>query len=394
MRSERPVRPRARIPFATALLLVGCGSVFGLDDYEVTDDERCGDELVDLSSNPDHCGSCDTVCGSDESCVSGSCACDDADLDVCSGRCVDVTVDEAHCGRCGNACPPGATCTDGDCACPSGEELCGAECVELGDCSCMAPDGNGECSPSGCGCGASEGCYYGSSTGWTCITAGRVGDGGACASSDDCAANLSCVSNVCRSYCGQGQPCAGDCSPVFVNDEPVNEWNYCHPVCNPIPTSSLSSDPPCGTGQRCTLLFAGSSICSPVNANAGTHGSRCETNEDCESGTFCNAAGHCTASCWVDNDTCSLFAPGLGCRTYVDPILVDGNEVGACLPTQAAAGCKAPCDTDADCTITGTRCVETTSGAICLNEQCTDCFNDDLSCNSDNDTCAFLECAP
>jgi hypothetical protein len=72
--------------------------------------------------------------------------------------------------------------------------------------------------------------------------------------------------------------------------------------------------------------------------------------------------------------------------------LIDDEEIGECLPAQAAAGCKEACSTDADCAVTGTRCVATTSGDICLNERCTECFDADLSCTSDNDTCEFIEC--
>ncbi len=554
MRSRRPLRPRAWRLVAAALLLAGCGSVFGLDDYEVTDQERCGDELVDLASNPDHCGSCDSPCGSHEecfigicvceadaaacgggcvdletderhcgrcdascpddatcksgscacddkaldlcsdacvdltadpdhcgdcgtacatgaSCDGGTCVCDDADLDICSGRCVDVATDEANCGRCGGACPAGATCTAGDCKCPSGEVVCGDECADLDDdpdhcgtcandcsvphasstcqagtcaagkcdagyadcngdlsagergngcevntgtsvmncggcgivcdadeqctggkCGCTLPVGT-ECSPTGCGCAASEGCFYSSTaSGWICLAAGSVGEGGACDANEDCTPNHACVSDTCRAYCGQGQTCAGDCSPVYVDGEIVPDWSYCHATCNPIPTSTLSSDPACPSGQRCTLLFSGSSVCGPVNSTAGTRGSRCADNLDCQTGNYCNATGHCTALCWADSDTCPLYGPGIGCRTYLDPVLIDDNEVGECLPTQAAAGCKETCVTDADCRITGTRCMDTTSGKICLNEQCNDCFNQDLSCSSDNDSCEFLEC--
>lgn len=511
MRSRRSVRS-ARGLVAAALLLAGCGSVFGLDDYTVTEEERCGEELVDLSSSTDHCGSCNSPCGSLEWCIggecvcapgadacsgscvnldtdedhcggcgdacpdgatckAGACACDDGDLELCSSACVDLTRDEAHCGGCGDACPTGATCTGGECACPSGQDVCGGACADLetdpdhcgacgndcnvarasstcrsgacaagtcddgyedcngdlatgergngcevntstnalhcggcnvacaedeqcneGSCSCMAPGGTGECSPSGCGCESSEGCYYTTATSWTCFPAGSVGEGEPCESNDDCEAGHSCVSDTCRAYCGQGQACDGDCSPVYVDGELVADWNYCHAVCNPIPTSTLSSDPACASGQRCTLLFAGSSVCGPVNSSAGTRGSRCEGNVDCQTGTYCNATGHCAAICWVDDDTCPLFGVGLGCRTYVDPISIDDAEVGECLPTQAAAGCKEPCVTDADCSITGTRCIGTTSGDICLNEQCTECFDTDLLCSSDNDTCEFLEC--
>jgi hypothetical protein len=385
-----PMRPKVRGLVAAALLLAGCGSVFGLDDYEVTDETRCDDELVDLSSNFDHCGDCDTACGSRQLCSDGTCVCEPG-FDTCGGSCVDRDTDERHCGACGHACPEDATCKAGACVCDDANlQLCGDACES--DCGCMPPGGNGECSPIGCGCESSEGCYYTSTTGWACLAAGSAEEGDACASNEACQAGFLCLEERCRAYCGQGQPCDGDCSPVYVNGEPVADYNFCHALCNPIPTSTLSDDRACPSGERCTLLFAGSSVCTPVNSSAGTRGSRCEDSRDCLTGNYCNATGHCAAFCWTEDDTCTLFGVGLGCRTYVDPVLIDDHEVGECLPTQAAAGCKEACVTDADCSITGTVCVNTTSGDICLNEECMDCFDTDLSCTSNNETCEFIEC--
>jgi hypothetical protein len=179
---------------------------------------------------------------------------------------------------------------------------------------------------------------------------------------------------------------------VYVDGEAVPDWNYCHETCNPVPSSTLSSAPVCPSGQRCSVIFSGSTVCSAVNSGAGGMASRCTDNDECQSGLYCNSSGHCTASCWVDDDTCSTFVSGYGCRTYVTPVVIDGNEIGACLPSQASSGCKEECDSDADCTVIGTRCISTTNGDICLNEQCEECFDLALSCVSDNSTCLFEEC--
>lgn len=556
MRSRNPFGRSVRVALVAALSLVGCASVFGLDEYEITEDSRCGEELVDLSSNPDHCGECDEACGSRQECLNGncvceqgtqacdggcvdfesnsdhcgscnaacpseascrdgSCRCDDSDLDLCSGecvdttsdgdhcggcgeacaagascddgscecdndahqvcsdRCVDVATDEEHCGGCGDACPTGATCTASRCVCPTGRSECSGACVDLsadedhcgscgndcnvpnatsvcrdgtcageecsdgygdcngdlfmgeagdgcevettsnemhcgacnlvcdptetcngGDCSCevMTASG-GECSPSGCGCDAGEGCNYNTDDlVWACYPAGSLPEGSACDDSTDCVPGHSCVSNLCRPYCGQGQPCTGDCSPVYLDGEPVDDWNYCHALCDPVPTGMLSQQPDCPPGERCTVLFTGSTVCDPAGANPGGMGARCAVTEDCQTGFYCNGALHCQASCWMADDTCDQFAFGYSCRGYLEDIFIEDNEVGACLPTEAGAGCKETCTTDADCMVIGTVCTETTSGSICLNEQCQECFDLDLSCSSDNDSCAFIEC--
>jgi len=557
--SKKPFVPSFLGALLAGLSLVGCASFFGLDEYEITEDTRCGEELVDLSSNPDHCGECDTACGSHEECLngncvceqgteacsgacvdldsnadhcgncdtacpseascrSGSCRCDDSDLDLCSGecvdttrdsdhcgacdeacavgascdngtcacddddfevcagRCVDLTTDEANCGGCGDACPSGATCTASRCVCPSGRTVCSGACVDVAtdeehcggcgndcnvshatsvcqngtcageecsdgygdcngdlfmgeagdgcevatdsdemhcgacnvacdptdtctggscDCDVVTSDG-GECSPSGCGCGPSEGCYYNTTDLlWECYVAGPFTEGSACEYNNDCAAGHSCVDNVCRTYCGQGQTCDGGCSPVYLDAEPVDDWNYCHAICDPVPTSDLSQQPDCAPGEHCAVLFSGSTACLPGSPNPVGQGARCASTADCQTGFYCNDSLHCQSSCWMEDDTCPSIASGHECRGYSNGgILIDGNEIGTCLPPAANSGCKEVCTTTADCVVIGTECTDTTSGRICLNEQCQECFDVSLVCSSDSDTCAFLQCTP
>ena len=76
--------------------------------------------VVDVESNPLHCGSCEARCPFHETCVEGACVCDER-FAVCGGRCVNLAVDPAHCGACGAACAPGLFCQGGACACAAGD---------------------------------------------------------------------------------------------------------------------------------------------------------------------------------------------------------------------------------------------------------------------------------
>src|SRR5688572_18720624 len=49
---------------------------------------ECGGECVDLSSSADHCGACDSACGSGEACFDGLCCAEGSQ--VCDGSCVDI----------------------------------------------------------------------------------------------------------------------------------------------------------------------------------------------------------------------------------------------------------------------------------------------------------------
>ena len=59
----------------------------------------CNNQCVDITSDPNNCGGCNTACGT------ASC---------CAGNCVDTMgTDNANCGGCGVACA--GTCTNGQC---------------------------------------------------------------------------------------------------------------------------------------------------------------------------------------------------------------------------------------------------------------------------------------
>ena len=75
----------------------------------------CGTECVDTISDPSHCGGCDLPC--DMFCLAGSCVADCGGLQACGGACVDTQTNPAHCGGCDQPCDAGEACDAGACAC-------------------------------------------------------------------------------------------------------------------------------------------------------------------------------------------------------------------------------------------------------------------------------------
>jgi hypothetical protein len=154
----------------------------------------CADAgCVDLTSDPNHCGGCTTVCttadasalqvGSNDNPASGipgfmveagapwsvgtaSCATSSCGvtcpmgLTVCSdGICYDTQNFHDHCGSCTTACAPTEYCAGGHC-CVTGQEYCGASCVDV-----LANNAN--CGGCGVTCTGSQTC-----SGAKCITCG------------------------------------------------------------------------------------------------------------------------------------------------------------------------------------------------------------------------------
>jgi len=76
----------------------------------------CSGTCTDLTSDINHCGSCDFEC------VSGR-----ADPGCCSSSCADLYYDNNNCGSCGVVCPGVETCSAGNC-------VCGIDCMTDDDC--------------------------------------------------------------------------------------------------------------------------------------------------------------------------------------------------------------------------------------------------------------------
>ena len=90
----------------------------------------CDGTCVNLSTDPTHCGTCDTVCATgtgigaccsgvccaaNEICDNGSCAPCASGLTACNGVCVDLSTNPAHCGECNRPCSGLETCIGGFC---------------------------------------------------------------------------------------------------------------------------------------------------------------------------------------------------------------------------------------------------------------------------------------
>lgn len=101
----------------------------------------CDGKCVDLRSDPQHCGRCETKC--DQVCLDSVCQsdCSSNGGKMCAGLCVDTTKNSDHCGRCNESCGPNQVCMDSKCGCESGYSDCDGNAAngcesEVGTCEC------------------------------------------------------------------------------------------------------------------------------------------------------------------------------------------------------------------------------------------------------------------
>ena len=90
----------------------------------------CGSSCVNTMTDAAHCGSCDKACGPSQACVAGACTCNGGGQLACGDACVDTLGDDQHCGNCGTMCSGGQVCTSGQCTCPNGQALCSGSCID------------------------------------------------------------------------------------------------------------------------------------------------------------------------------------------------------------------------------------------------------------------------
>ncbi len=289
---------------------------------------------ADLSSNST-CGSCAKACaGETPFCQGGACAgeCSAPPMVACGMSCVDITTDPSHCGGCDTPCPADpkgtAICVGGVCGviCGAGYHACGGSCVSnaaIATCGpacspCPVPaNGTATCDGSLCGfmCSAGHADCDGSPAN------GCEADLSAPASCGSCGAVCSGATPVCNAT-GAGHSCASSCggaSPTLCGASCVNTTsdpnncggcsNVCPAVANGTPTCSGGS---CGhvcnggyhdCGGTCvsntSLATCGASCLpcpAPANGIATCNGSSCGAlcsagHADCDG----NAANGCEA---------------------------------------------------------------------------------------------------
>lgn len=265
-----------------------CGAGFG--DCDGAPDNGCEADLSSAAT----CGSCGASCAAPTPfCNGGVCANDCGALVACGASCVDVTTDPLHCGGCDTACPTApngaATCTNGACglACNAGHHLCAGVCV-------------GDDSITACGAACAP-CPNPPNGIASCL--GGVCDFGCNAGYADCDGS---AANGCESSLSASGSC-GSCGTVCSGATPVCDnsggGQFCSSGCGAVaPTLcgascvDTTNDPDhCGScGVACPSVDGGQATC-----NGGTCGHACNPgNHDCGGTCASNASvGSCGASC-------------------------------------------------------------------------------------------------
>ncbi|WP_437942597.1 hypothetical protein [Sorangium sp. So ce341] len=210
----------------------------GFQSCNGTLDDGCESNLwVDR----DHCGDCATRCGRDERCSRGACriVCP-AGTTGCGDQCVDVMTDPRNCGGCaggsGKDCGAG-TCVGGVCVspCPDGQPRCGDRCCP--------PRANATARCDGGVCDYS--CYAGFQS-----CNGTMDDG--------CESNLWVDRDHCgdcATRCGRDESCSrGACipppsPPVSCEAACGDQFNQCRRYCEAAKSAQQAPDPDCAA--RC-----------------------------------------------------------------------------------------------------------------------------------------------
>ncbi len=344
---------------------------------------------VDINTDANHCGTCDTRCPTEQVCAAGRCACPTGQR-LCSGACVDAMTDNGNCGGCGRACPSGQLCTAGACACSGGTTLCGGACIDTrsdasncGGCGVRCATGQfctaGRCSVTcdaprtSCGSGASLHCADTRSDATDCGACGN-----ACAAGAN--ATATCAAGVCSQTCAANfRDCNGSAADGCEVDTRA-AIAHCGACGNACP-SRANATAACAAGVCGITCADGFADCDGAAANGcevdlrssptscGACGRACTTGQTC-------AAGMCTATC--------------------------GNgrvDVGESCDTAIAAGMTGACPRS--CASTGT-CSTTrltgasTCAAACETTPITGCINADgccpSTCNSTNDNDCAVRC--
>ncbi len=251
----------------------------------------CGNQCTTLDTDPHHCGTCATACGTNEECAGGQCHCATGKT-RCGSACLDLQTDDANCGACGTPCGSGLTCAGGTCHCAAGKTKCGSVCVDL------ATDAN-NCGTCGTTCAPPYACDQSS-----CVCASpMLACGSDCLDPNTDVNNCGGCGNVCQpgQGCSHGGctgcptsqvQCAGGCTNTQVD---VNNCGACGTVC---PPTLQCSGGVCGCKPVQTLCGSTCAFTQTDPTNCGGCGVTCLTGWTCVVGT-------CLPPCPAGQATCS-----------------------------------------------------------------------------------------
>jgi len=283
--------------------------------------ERCGDDCVNLSSDPAACGSCTNVCPTGWECSAGTCL-DPDDCRNSTDACVGFSFCNPDTGTCDRGCVRDQQCEGAnercdteinDCVCQQGFEQCRFDCVDTAN----DPRFCGDCMTI---CKSGEVCDQGS-----CIDPGDCRNPGV-----ECAGFTFCdaATGDCVFGCDRDAQCTAE---LEVCDQAQNECvcaddaHLCGSVCRA--NDSLDS---CGDScVPCPVPENGSAVCDGISC-----GFECgEGFEPCED------------ACCPEVDPCSCEANAIECgqATLCDVSI----DCGTCPPDVAfcidgTCGCEDP----------------------------------------------------
>jgi hypothetical protein len=264
----------------------------------------CGGVCVDTSTDRQNCGGCadsgGQVCGSNQVCRGGACACRVGFKSCgsacipesgCCGRsecaskpgtpfCCDNHVCQECCPEAANRqCPSGKVCQNGHCECPTGSKLCGTTCINATDCcSADCPIPGQTCLNGACACPSGQTVVNGRCEGPTSCPTGQVSCNGACvtlgtnqhcsACGDACTGGKTCQSRTCA--CPSGRvDCNGTCCP----------------------SGEICQGGQCGVSCGSSGFCPDTAVCCPLSQNPFSGG----VGICCEAGSVCQAVACCPA---------------------------------------------------------------------------------------------------
>lgn len=360
-----------------------------------TTGEFCDNRCTDKQKDPLNCGTCGTICASNERCVRGECTsqvCANTDIDVyncgecgnqctstdqstpacCAGICTNLLTNLNNCGFCGNVCPTGWTCENGDCINPqTNPRHCGIGDVQCdpGSACCLGVCTNLQNTNTNCGfCGN----VCDASLGLECVL-------GECAIPSTNPRECGLLSNInCLELYGPSGVCIND---VCV-DRDVDE-QYC------------------GSGQTTCTAGPNHRCCSGICKDIGTDEKNCgDCGNQCVSLLGPDAEAVCIAGLCYDlrtnNDVCGqdrVTCPA-GTRCEAGICIAVPNNVQRCgfppvsCPTSSTLCCEGICvNGSIDAYHCGSCFNECPQGEFCVNGTCTTYQTDILNCGAQGNPC-------
>ena len=240
------------------ILLSACGGASSPTSSCPAGQISCTGVCVDVQTDSQNCGTCDTICTSGMLCSAGVCSVDkrlacDTGQNLCSGICVDLKTDLTNCGMCGKRCTTPLVCTTGACVDPCAPKITCAGALTCVDVSSDASN----CGACGNRCASGMACKMGSchlqcavdlpdecpSTGTPQFCANLTTDAMNCGTCGTiCNGGQTCISSLCRCPSGLTDVCSGQCVSLASD---VTNCGTCGHICS-------GATPYCGDGQCVT----------------------------------------------------------------------------------------------------------------------------------------------